>query len=70
MKKEILLKITKNYVVIKNIEFYDEKNYNNERVARGELVFISTLTKSGYKLFTGSLLAEVTREVRKRVFSR
>lgn len=32
--------------------------------------FISTLTKSGYKLFTGSLLAEVTREVRKRVFSR
>ena len=50
MKKEILLKITKNYVVIKNIEFYDEKNYNNERVARGELVFISTLTKSGYKL--------------------
>ena len=57
--------------MIKNIEFYDEKNYNNERVARGELVFfISTLTKSGYKLFTGSLLAEVTREVRKRVFSR
>jgi len=25
--------------VIKNIEFYDEKNYNNEKVARGELVF-------------------------------
>lgn len=30
--------------------------------------FISTLTKSGYKLFTGSLLAEVTREY-ENVFS-
>ena len=35
----VFLSMTINYVVIKNIEFYDEKNYNNERVARGELVF-------------------------------